>query len=258
MDGSGRGSGWTVIYDRSSNGSSRQSSSATGTQKTEAIGSPKQNAGKIGGDNKSNNSRLAEIEKHLDSVSTPETDEAIVQAEVGFSETSSELTASKGRARAASTNMQQPLINASVNRLINQIQAIDPSFRYSTARPSFGLGSQYNQRDVSSLTDTLARMRQESGGWTVTSRIKDAGLPNSGPIRYIPPRNYKASMTLPRGPGKGFVDRFGNEWIRGPSRTRGQSYEWDVQLSPRGREQMGRWSIDGQHLNVSLDGTITH
>ncbi|VEE61137.1 RHS repeat-associated core domain [Shewanella putrefaciens] len=46
MDGSGRGSGWTVIYDRSSNGSSRQSSSATGTQKTEAIGSPKQNANK--------------------------------------------------------------------------------------------------------------------------------------------------------------------------------------------------------------------
>ncbi|WP_240200039.1 RHS repeat-associated core domain-containing protein [Shewanella sp. LC6] len=46
MDGSGRGSGWTVIYDRSGNGSSRQSSSATGTQKTEAIGSPKQNAGK--------------------------------------------------------------------------------------------------------------------------------------------------------------------------------------------------------------------
>ncbi|WP_308855468.1 RHS repeat-associated core domain-containing protein, partial [Shewanella sp. LC2] len=48
MDGSGRGSGWTVIYDRSGNGSSRQSSSATGTQKTEAIGSPKQNAGKSG------------------------------------------------------------------------------------------------------------------------------------------------------------------------------------------------------------------
>ncbi|MFQ6371525.1 FG-GAP-like repeat-containing protein [Shewanella sp. YIC-542] len=49
MDGSGRGSGWTVIYDISGNGSNRQSSLAKGTQKTEAIGSPKQNANKSWG-----------------------------------------------------------------------------------------------------------------------------------------------------------------------------------------------------------------
>ncbi|ABM25543.1 YD repeat protein [Shewanella sp. W3-18-1] len=41
---SGRGFVGGVIYQSSDNGSSRQSSSATGTQKTEAIGSPKQNA----------------------------------------------------------------------------------------------------------------------------------------------------------------------------------------------------------------------
>ena len=43
---SGRGFVGGVIYQSSDNGSSRQSSSATGTQKTEAIGSPKQNANK--------------------------------------------------------------------------------------------------------------------------------------------------------------------------------------------------------------------
>lgn len=43
-----------------------------------------------------------------------------------------------------------------------------------------------------------------------------------------------------------FMDRFGNEWTKGPSRTAGEAFEWDVQLR------------DGGHWNVSLEGHITH
>ena len=65
-------------------------------------------------------------------------------------------------------------------------------------------------------------------------------------------------MPLPKGPNKGYIERFGNEWTKGPSRTPGQPFEWDVPLSPLGQKQLGWASRDGIHLNVSLDGKITH
>ena len=34
-------------------------------------------------------------------------------------------------------------------------------------------------------------------------------------IRYVPPKGYQPSNPLPRGPQNGYVDRFGNEWVRG-------------------------------------------
>ena len=39
------------------------------------------------------------------------------------------------------------------------------------------------------------------------------------------------------------MDKFDNVWIQGPSRTRGQTFEWDVQLSKRGQEQIGWLTI---------------
>jgi len=83
-------------------------------------------------------------------------------------------------------------------------------------------------------------------------------LPIKGKIRYVPPRGYNATEPLPRGPNNGFIDRFGNEWTRGPSRTAGQAFEWDVQLSNTGREKIGWLTRDGSHANVSLDGKVTH
>jgi len=38
----------------------------------------------------------------------------------------------------------------------------------------------------------------------------------------------------------------------------GQPFEWDVQLSDLGKKQLGWATRDGSHLNVSLDGRITH
>ncbi|WP_227123180.1 polymorphic toxin type 17 domain-containing protein [Kosakonia oryzae] len=50
----------------------------------------------------------------------------------------------------------------------------------------------------------------------------------------------------------------GNEWVKGPSRAAGQAFEWDVQLSPKGKTPLGWATRYGSHLNISLDGRITH
>ena len=95
--------------------------------------------------------------------------------------------------------------------------------------------------------------------WTsIKSRLKAAQLPTSGKIRFVPPKNYSASSPLTRGPQNGYLDRFGNEWVRGNSRTAGEAFEWDVQLSNRGREMLGWLSREGNHVNISLRGIVTH
>jgi len=94
--------------------------------------------------------------------------------------------------------------------------------------------------------------------WSTKGRINYVQLPNEGKIRYVPPEGYSASQPLPRGPNNGYIDKFGNEWVKGPSRTAGQAFEWDVQLSRTGKAQLGWATRDGSHLNISLDGRITH
>ncbi|WP_348984752.1 MULTISPECIES: polymorphic toxin type 17 domain-containing protein [Enterobacter] len=94
--------------------------------------------------------------------------------------------------------------------------------------------------------------------WSTKGRIKYVELRTQGKIRFVPDSNYSPSNPLPRGPNNGYLDKFGNEWVKGPSRTAGQAFEWDVQLSPKGKAQLGWATRDGSHLNVSLDGRITH
>lgn len=94
--------------------------------------------------------------------------------------------------------------------------------------------------------------------WTTKARLKTADLPIEGKIRFVPDRDYHPSEPLLRGPRNGYLDRFGNEWVKGPSRTVGQPFEWDVQLSRLGKKQLGWASRDESHLNISLDGRITH
>lgn len=93
--------------------------------------------------------------------------------------------------------------------------------------------------------------------------IKQEGLPCKGKLRYVPPKKLNVSEgKLPvsrMANGKpGFIDRFGNIWVQGDSRTKGQSHEWDVQLSKQGIRQVGWMTRDNSHLNVSLDGRVTH
>jgi Novel toxin 17 len=80
-----------------------------------------------------------------------------------------------------------------------------------------------------------------------------AGLPDSGPIRFIPEKGYNPSVPIRRGPNKGYVDKFENEWIFDT-----QKHEWDVTLSRTGKAQLGHFSKSGSHLNVSPEGKITH
>ncbi|WP_253306878.1 polymorphic toxin type 17 domain-containing protein [unidentified bacterial endosymbiont] len=94
--------------------------------------------------------------------------------------------------------------------------------------------------------------------WSVKGRIKEAQLPTKGKIRFVPREGYAPNESLRRSVNKGYIDRFGNEWTKGPSRTAGQPFEWDVIFSDRGQKQLGWASRDGKHINVSLDGKITH
>jgi hypothetical protein len=102
--------------------------------------------------------------------------------------------------------------------------------------------------------------------WTKSARIKAAGLPNSGSIRYVPPKDYDPSYPLPRERG-GFVDNKGNIWQKGPARgkqrdkdfsSQNDAYEWDVQLSKEGRRQLGGIGVNNGYTNVSKRGWITH
>lgn len=98
----------------------------------------------------------------------------------------------------------------------------------------------------------------KEGEHTTKSRLKDQQLPTEGKIRFVPEEDYKPTQQLKKGPNNGYYDRFDNEWKKGPSRTPGEPFEWDVQLSQKGKQQLGHLSRDGNHINVSLKGRITH
>ena len=97
---------------------------------------------------------------------------------------------------------------------------------------------------------------------SIKGLLKKEGLPTKGKLRYVPPKKFHIANGLPekRLPdgGTGFIDRFGNVWVQGESRTKGQAHEWDVQLSRQGIQQVGWMTRDNTHLNVSLDGRVTH
>ena len=87
--------------------------------------------------------------------------------------------------------------------------------------------------------------------------LKKNQLPIKGKIRFVPDKEWTPSQPLKKQNG-GYIDRFGNLWTKGPSRTAGEAFEWDVQLSKKGIEQVGWLSRDNAHINVSLEGEITH
>ncbi len=97
--------------------------------------------------------------------------------------------------------------------------------------------------------------------WSIKGRLKAAQLPIDGKLRFVPPKGYIPSQNLPSVKIDGYKcyeDRFKNKWKPGPSRTSGQDFEWDVQLSESGKQQF-KWLIGNKnHLNISLDGRITH
>ncbi|MFZ4835209.1 polymorphic toxin type 17 domain-containing protein [Rouxiella sp. Mn2063] len=53
-----------------------------------------------------------------------------------------------------------------------------------------------------------------------------------------------------------YFDGFGNEWVKGPSRTAGQAFEWDVQLSRTCKAQLGWATRDGVSIPALVPGTF--
>ncbi|MBN8604867.1 MAG: hypothetical protein J0M26_27950, partial [Planctomycetes bacterium] len=99
--------------------------------------------------------------------------------------------------------------------------------------------------------------------WTRSGRLRayqrDYNLPiRKGYARYIPPDSWSPNQALPRGQNGGFIDKFGNEWVQGVSRTPGQLWEWDVQLGRNASIYFRDKARGGTHVNVSWDGEITH
>jgi filamentous hemagglutinin len=88
---------------------------------------------------------------------------------------------------------------------------------------------------------------------SIKGRLKAAGLPTTGRLRFVPRRGYRPTQPLPRGEQHGYIDRFGNEWVW--DQVKG---EWDVQLSHTGKAQLGWASPSGDHVNVSPRGKFTH
>lgn len=88
-------------------------------------------------------------------------------------------------------------------------------------------------------------------------RLKKARLPVEGPFHFTPEAGWDPRNPIKRNKEKmGYVDDSGNVWCKGPSRTPGQPFEWDVQLSPRSKWH--KFSKDGRHINVTLDGRLSH
>ncbi len=76
--------------------------------------------------------------------------------------------------------------------------------------------------------DTEVLVHNECGS------AKKAQLPTKGKVRYVPPKG--AGKNLHRTSNGGYIDKFGNVWEKGPSRTIGEAFEWDVQLSKQGKK----------------------
>ena len=51
------------------------------------------------------------------------------------------------------------------------------------------------------------------------------------------------------------LDAFGNEWRSGPSRTKGDSFEWDVTLKDK-NSWLAQVARDGGYLHQGKDGTV--
>lgn len=98
---------------------------------------------------------------------------------------------------------------------------------------------------------------------TIEERLDYAKLPhNPDRVCFIPDKQYRPSNQLPKyhfsDDTFGYIDRDKNIWVKGPSRTKGDAFEWDVQLSHAGQNKYRHLIGNAKYMNVSLDGRITH
>jgi hypothetical protein len=123
-----------------------------------------------------------------------------------------------------------------------------------------GQSGRFDRSTASSFKNNVENKIAQHIG--IKGLLKKARLPIKGKLRYVPPKKLHVTEGLPQvvwhDRRRGFLDRFGNVWLKGESRTQGHDFEWDVQLSKQGKQQVGWMTRDNSHLNVSLDGRVTH
>lgn len=95
---------------------------------------------------------------------------------------------------------------------------------------------------------------------SISHLIKKHQLPyRGGKMRYIPPKNCSLNQGLPTSQSNGFIDKFDNVWEKGRGITANEEFEWDVQLANKNKKRMKRLAApDGNHVNVSLTGRVSH
>lgn len=117
-----------------------------------------------------------------------------------------------------------------------------------------------NPTKVVNILNTMDNMHKAAANayknekWLKAAKKFD--LPTDGPIPFVPPKRWDANNPI-KTPQNGFMDAFGNEWRKGPSRTAGETFEWDV--IPKNKSSgIADLSRDGSHVNISLTGDVTH
>lgn len=79
--------------------------------------------------------------------------------------------------------------------------------------------------DVNSWVDVLGLSSYKKSS---KSLLKEAKLPRKGKMRFIPSKSdlMRGKLSTQKvGNERGYVDKFGNVWIKGPSRTKGEAFE---------------------------------
>lgn len=77
------------------------------------------------------------------------------------------------------------------------------------------------------------------------------------PFEFVPKKGWHPEDPLKWNPElKGYVDRKNDVWRKGLSRAPGHPFEWDVQLRPG--SPWTSYSRNGKHLNIDVDGRISH
>jgi len=134
----------------------------------------------------------------------------------------------------------------------------DPEVLFNTIR-------KIDYQNPTKLNDALGKLNQLAGDaakryenprWQAAADRLE--LPTDGPIPFVPPKNWQPHnpQSVMEGGRKGFVDAYGNVWVKGRG-VGDEAWEWDVQ---RGGSSGTLQDIfgDGAHVNVSRDGQVTH
>lgn len=154
---------------------------------------------------------------------------------------------------------QLPKVGSDAQRLSPRVVA--RAMRERPQRPTVEISRVDRRFTIPERPAFMAGTAGAARPFTKAGTLKWYKLPTSGPIRFVPERSWIPTNDLKKkkiGKRTGLVDKFGNVWLKGPSRTSGEEFEWDVQLSESGKKQLGQWSRTGSHLNVSLEGKVTH